>query len=52
MKNVEKEPPHDKRNRRKLAASLTAETTDLLPFLPYLLQDFWELGSALRLSLT
>ena len=29
----------------KLAASLTAETSDLLPFLPYLLQDFWELGS-------
>lgn len=29
----------------KLAASLTAETTELLPFLPYLLQDFWELGS-------
>ena len=29
----------------KLAGSLTAETTDLLPYLPYLLQDFWELGS-------
>lgn len=29
----------------KLASSLTAETTALLPFLPYLLQDFWELGS-------
>lgn len=29
----------------KLAASLTAETTELLPFLPYLLQDFWEMGS-------
>jgi len=29
----------------QLAASLSAETTDLLPFLPYLLQDFWELGS-------
>jgi cyclopropane fatty-acyl-phospholipid synthase-like methyltransferase len=29
----------------KLAKSLTAETTDLLPFLPYLLQDLWELGS-------
>jgi len=25
---------------------LTAETTELIPFLPYLLQDFWELGSA------
>jgi len=31
--------------KEKLAASLTAETTELLPFLPYLLQDFWELGS-------
>ena len=29
----------------KLARSLTAETTELLPFLPYLLQDLWELGS-------
>lgn len=29
----------------KLAGSLTAETTDLLPYLPYLLQDLWELGS-------
>ena len=29
----------------KLAASLTAETAELLPFLPYLLRDFWELGS-------
>jgi ubiquinone/menaquinone biosynthesis C-methylase UbiE len=29
----------------KLVASLTGETTELLPFLPYLLQDFWELGS-------
>ena len=29
----------------KLARSLSAETTELLPFLPYLLQDFWELGS-------
>lgn len=29
----------------KLACSLTAETTELLPFLPYLLQDLWELGS-------
>ena len=30
----------------KLACSLTAETTELLPFLPYLLQDLWELGSS------
>jgi 2-polyprenyl-3-methyl-5-hydroxy-6-metoxy-1,4-benzoquinol methylase len=29
----------------KLAQSLTAETTELLPYLPYLLQDLWELGS-------
>ena len=29
----------------RLACSLTAETTELVPFLPYLLQDFWELGS-------
>jgi 2-polyprenyl-3-methyl-5-hydroxy-6-metoxy-1,4-benzoquinol methylase len=29
----------------KLAESLTAETTDLIPHLPYLLQDLWELGS-------
>ena len=31
--------------KEALACSLTAETTELLPFLPYLLQDFWELGS-------
>ena len=31
--------------KEKLAGSLTAETTELLPYLPYLLQDFWELGS-------
>jgi ubiquinone/menaquinone biosynthesis C-methylase UbiE len=29
----------------KLAHVLTAETTELIPFLPYLLQDLWELGS-------
>ncbi|MCX7921456.1 MAG: class I SAM-dependent methyltransferase [Clostridia bacterium] len=29
----------------KLAKSLTAETTELIPYLPYLLQDLWELGS-------
>jgi len=32
----------------KLACSLTAETTELLPYLPYLLQDLWELGSSPR----
>jgi len=31
--------------QEKLATSLTAETTELIPFLPYLLQDFWEIGS-------
>ena len=31
--------------KEALASSLTADTTELLPFLPYLLQDFWELGS-------
>ncbi|MCJ7666385.1 MAG: class I SAM-dependent methyltransferase [Actinobacteria bacterium] len=29
----------------KLAKSLSAETTELIPHLPYLLQDLWELGS-------
>jgi hypothetical protein len=27
----------------KLAKSLTAESTELIPYLPYLLQDLWEL---------
>jgi len=27
------------------AYSLTAETPELLPYLPYILQDFWEIGS-------
>jgi ubiquinone/menaquinone biosynthesis C-methylase UbiE len=35
-----------KEREEKLARSLTAETTELLPFLPYLLQDLWELGSS------
>lgn len=30
--------------REKWAKSLTAESTDLLPYLPYLLQDLWGLG--------
>jgi ubiquinone/menaquinone biosynthesis C-methylase UbiE len=34
-----------KETQEKLACSLSADTTELLPFLPYLLQDFWELGS-------
>lgn len=29
-----------------LAKSLTAETTELIPYLPYLLQDLWVLGSS------
>ena len=34
-----------KETEEKLACSLTAETTKLIPFLPYLLQDLWALGS-------
>lgn len=30
----------------KLAKSLTAESTELIPYLPYLLQDLWEMGSS------
>ncbi len=30
----------------KLAKSLTAESVALIPYLPYLLQDLWELGSS------
>ncbi len=30
----------------KLARSLTGDSTDIIPFLPYLLQDLWELGSS------
>jgi SAM-dependent methyltransferase len=29
----------------KLAQSLTAESLELIPYLPYLVQDIWELGS-------
>lgn len=36
----------DNQVEQKLAGSLTAETTELLPYLPYLLQDIWELGSS------
>ena len=39
MKTITKE------TEEKLVRSLSWETTELLPFLPYLLQDFWELGS-------
>ena len=34
------------KTEQKLAGSLTAETTALIPYLPYLLQDIWELGSS------
>lgn len=30
----------------RLAKSLTAESVELIPYLPYLLQDLWELGSS------
>ena len=30
----------------KLARSLTAESVELIQFLPYLLQDLWDLGSS------
>lgn len=30
----------------RLAQSLTGESAEILPFLPYLLQDLWELGSS------
>jgi 2-polyprenyl-3-methyl-5-hydroxy-6-metoxy-1,4-benzoquinol methylase len=36
----------DQQTQHKLAESLTADTTDIIPYLPYLLQDFWELGSS------
>lgn len=31
--------------QRNLAKSLTSESIAIIPYLPYLLQDFWELGS-------
>jgi len=33
-------------DKEKLARSLTADSVELIPFLPYLLQDLWELGSS------
>ncbi len=35
----------EKETEEKLAGSLTAGSVELLPYLPYLLQDLWELGS-------
>ena len=31
--------------QKRLAESLTAESIDIIPYLPYLLQDFWSLAS-------
>lgn len=31
--------------KEKLAHSLTAESVELIDYIPYLLQDFWELGT-------
>jgi ubiquinone/menaquinone biosynthesis C-methylase UbiE len=36
----------DKDTAKKLAQTLTADDTGIIPFLPYLLQDLWELGSS------
>ena len=38
MRNISEE------TKEKLVRSLTYESSEILPFLPYLLQDFWELG--------
>lgn len=35
----------EKEVQEKLARSLTASSAEILPYLPYLLQDLWELGS-------
>ncbi len=37
------------KTQEKLAKSLTADTIELIPYLPYLLQDIWELGSSPRI---
>ncbi|MCP1225253.1 bifunctional 2-polyprenyl-6-hydroxyphenol methylase/3-demethylubiquinol 3-O-methyltransferase UbiG [Sebaldella sp. S0638] len=36
----------EKETEEKLAKSLTAETTELLEYIPYLLCDLWEIGSS------
>lgn len=36
----------NKETERKLAASLTSQSIEILPFIPYFLQDFFELGSS------
>ena len=43
---LEQEVCMDKKTEEILAKSLTAETTELLEYIPYLLQDFWEIGSS------
>ena len=35
----------EQKTKERLAESLTASTTDIIPYLPYLLQDFWSLAS-------
>lgn len=35
----------NKEVEQRLAESLTADSTDIIPYLPYLLQDFWSLAS-------
>lgn len=36
----------NKQTEERLARSLTADSTEIIPYLPYLLQDFWEIGSS------
>lgn len=45
MNNNSKKHTDNSQTEQKLAGSLTAKTTELIPYLPYLLQDIWELGS-------
>lgn len=45
MNNNRNNQTDNNQTEQKLAGSLTAETTELIPYLPYLLQDIWELGS-------
>ena len=35
----------DQETQKRLAESLTADSTNIIPYLPYLLQDFWSLAS-------
>lgn len=38
--------------KEKLAESLTSDTTDILPYLPYLLQDFLGIRKFTRTNVT